>query len=776
MEEQMYELLEMVEGVETTMENICTLATSIHVTKDIIVNLNVTKLSLVECKNSLITFSNKEFNLEYLEKKNNENSKNKQDIKPIKIENVGLEVKPEILNSKNLPENDNDDEIQLSPKRFEEMIGFDTEDLDNINYEDGAAFEITEGGTICKVCDSPTEHISISCNSCRIFFKRGQPNSSCIYNNDECKITKETRVHCKSCRYNKCIEVGMVQKREDPENEHDESSNEMGDEGMGLLREKCRVCGSPASENKNYGAICCFSCKAFFRRGQPVVRCVANTDECRITKKTRVKCKSCRYNKCIQIGMIPEKVKNHKALTEKRTKIVKNEEQLLEDVKPTEKVKKKKKRVEELNQECKVCGSPAPTHLNYGAIACFSCRAFFRRGRPKNRCINNSNKCKITKTTKAGCPCCRYNKCLVIGMVPALVNTKNPEKNLTDDISIVNDVPMEVDNGVANDNSDTENFEENDNKEINLEKPEEPSFHGKAEIFVEFMKTVKKNDDYVVYEVVVALETKNYEFFTTVKEKDGEIMKQCVICKCSKKFLRDPNHIKNHFNFNPCKICGLWLLQFQSPRHKEQKHWKRCRDCSHPVKNFENHTCPRRVIPSGLKCEMCGESFNNPAKLSLHKLMKHSNKNFICDICGRTDFEHIMAYRRHMKTHSEQVYTCKICQQQFKSISELSNHKKDEHLDVIGQFCDICGIVVPSLKTHNRFKHAPANCDICGKQFAHKDSLSRHIQTTHDKRHTVQCDVCNKEFSCRSTLTKHLKRVHKMNIAQKENPLKMEKF
>ena len=45
--------------------------------------------------------------------------------------------------------------------------------------------------------------------------------------------------------------------------------------------------------------------------------------------------------------MIPEKVKNHKALTEKRTKIVKDEQhQLLEDVKPTEKVKKKKKRVE----------------------------------------------------------------------------------------------------------------------------------------------------------------------------------------------------------------------------------------------------------------------------------------------------------------------------------------------------------------------------------------------------------------------------------------------
>ena len=147
MAEQMYELLEMLEGVETTMENICTLATSIHVAKDIIVNLNVTKLSLVECKNSLVTFSNREYRFDYLEKKNNDNSKKLQDIKPIKIENVTyIDVKPEILNLKNVTENDNDDEIQLSPKRFEEMIGFDAEDFDNLNYEDGAAFEITERG------------------------------------------------------------------------------------------------------------------------------------------------------------------------------------------------------------------------------------------------------------------------------------------------------------------------------------------------------------------------------------------------------------------------------------------------------------------------------------------------------------------------------------------------------------------------------------------------------------------------------------------------------
>merc|ERR1719354_56332 len=352
----------------------------------------------------------------------------------------------------------------------------------------------------------------------------------------------------------------------------------------------------------------------------------------------------------------------------------------------------------------------------------------------------------------------------------------NPEKNQAD-VTILNDYPMDdIENNPYNVNnaynSDDDNNEGNDIKP--MEKPEEPSVQTKAETFVEYMKTQKKNDGFVLQDVVNALQSENYHYFSNVKEKDGEILKQCSICKDSKRFLSEPNHVKNHFNFYPCKVCGQWLLQFLQPSHKEQNHWRRCRDCSHPVKNLENHTCSHRVIASGLKCEICGESFLKPAKLNLHKLTKHSNKNFICDICGRTDFEHVMAYRRHMKGHTDQTFTCHVCKAQFKKKSELKNHKKNEHLDVIGQFCDICGIVVPSLKTHNKFKHMPVNCEICGKQFGDKYLLTKHIQGTHEKSLIVQCDVCNKEFSCKSSLAKHLKRVHKLNITQKEIPLKTE--
>ena len=147
---QMYELFDMVESVESTMENICTLATSLHVSKDIIVNFNVTKLSLVECKNSLVTFGHQEYNINFLEKLTPSKLGDKQDIKPIKVENTGFEVKPDVLNIKDDPPGKDIDEesIQLSPKRFEEIIGLADEDFQYLNYEDGSAYEIKDGGNL----------------------------------------------------------------------------------------------------------------------------------------------------------------------------------------------------------------------------------------------------------------------------------------------------------------------------------------------------------------------------------------------------------------------------------------------------------------------------------------------------------------------------------------------------------------------------------------------------------------------------------------------------
>ena len=54
---------------------------------------------------------------------------------------------------------------------------------------------------------------------------------------------------------------------------------------------------------------------------------------------------------------------------------------------------------------CHVCGDVANDHIHYGAIACYSCRAFFRRGVSSSVQFfcSQSNDCKIDKTTRKHC-------------------------------------------------------------------------------------------------------------------------------------------------------------------------------------------------------------------------------------------------------------------------------------------------------------------------------------------------------------------------------------
>ena len=71
----------------------------------------------------------------------------------------------------------------------------------------------------------------------------------------------------------------------------------------------CQVCGSPAATHKHYGAICCYSCRIFFKRSKAhKFTCSGGQREeggCLVDTRTRSKCKKCRYDRCLQAGMDP---------------------------------------------------------------------------------------------------------------------------------------------------------------------------------------------------------------------------------------------------------------------------------------------------------------------------------------------------------------------------------------------------------------------------------------------------------------------------------------
>jgi len=75
--------------------------------------------------------------------------------------------------------------------------------------------------------------------------------------------------------------------------------------------------------------------------------------------------------------------------------------------------------------KCKVCNEPAAKHVHYGAMTCFSCRAFFRRSIQNKTAATyvcrRSKNCEINLKTRKNCQFCRYMRCIAVGMKPTWV-------------------------------------------------------------------------------------------------------------------------------------------------------------------------------------------------------------------------------------------------------------------------------------------------------------------------------------------------------------------
>lgn len=81
------------------------------------------------------------------------------------------------------------------------------------------------------------------------------------------------------------------------------------------------------------------------------------------------------------------------------------------------------KKPAELKVKCWICGAGAADHLHYGAICCYSCRAFFRRSGHRNYvCVDRKHKCTITPNNRKQCKLCRYTRCVAVGMKPEMVD------------------------------------------------------------------------------------------------------------------------------------------------------------------------------------------------------------------------------------------------------------------------------------------------------------------------------------------------------------------
>ncbi|KAK6191924.1 hypothetical protein SNE40_003497 [Patella caerulea] len=73
---------------------------------------------------------------------------------------------------------------------------------------------------------------------------------------------------------------------------------------------------------------------------------------------------------------------------------------------------------------CRICGEKA-SGFHYGVNTCEACKGFFRRSlkkKTKYKCVGNQS-CNIGRGNRNGCPHCRLEKCLAVGMSKQAIKT-----------------------------------------------------------------------------------------------------------------------------------------------------------------------------------------------------------------------------------------------------------------------------------------------------------------------------------------------------------------
>ncbi|XP_045168098.2 uncharacterized protein LOC123531312 [Mercenaria mercenaria] len=158
----------------------------------------------------------------------------------------------------------------------------------------------------CQVCGDMAAGFycgAFICEACKKFYMRAYKQDKLKYvclRDKKCMITKESRVQCQYCRFQKCVTLNMYI----PKQGESEMSKDMQMSDI-----PCRVCSAPSS-GFHFGAITCEGCKGFFRRmakeREPEKYQCNKKGRCEINMVTRNLCKACRYRSCREAGMSVE--------------------------------------------------------------------------------------------------------------------------------------------------------------------------------------------------------------------------------------------------------------------------------------------------------------------------------------------------------------------------------------------------------------------------------------------------------------------------------------
>jgi len=247
------------------------------------------------------------------------------------------------------------------------------------------------------------------------------------------------------------------------------------------------------------------------------------------------------------------------------------------------------------------------------------------------------------------------------------------------------------------------------------------------------------------------------------------------------------SHVKlSHPTSIICWVCGQSWSDKQGKMVYE--HMKEC----HPLKSLfacdkcgvynqskkflNNHRKIHRMEELDgpmLSCEQCDYVTPRPDMLSKHRFSHRASKTFMCDDCGKV-LKSRTALATHSKLHTDDKRNqCTVCYKVFSQRGYLMTHM-NSHSDSKPYSCEFCAMTFfgpTNLSQHRKRTHGDMigespklSCDLCPKKFWIPSELKYHRERVHEGKKDFSCTECQKRFADKKNLKKHLTNVHKLKL------------